>query len=38
MPRKNDIHSAFVAAAEEAEVLGRLTYFINSALQDDRVV
>jgi len=25
-------------AAEEVEVLGRVTYFINSALQDDRVV
>ncbi|HGX3720070.1 hypothetical protein U9745_01130 [Escherichia coli] len=26
------------AAAEELEVLGRVTFFINSALQDDRVV
>ena len=25
-------------AAEEVEVLGRVTFFINSALQDDRVV
>ena len=25
-------------AAEEVEVLGRVTYFINSMLQDDRVV
>ncbi|MFO3906258.1 hypothetical protein AAHD62_17285 [Enterobacter hormaechei] len=25
-------------AAEEVEVMGRVTYFINSALQDDRVV
>lgn len=25
-------------AAEEVEVLGRVTYFINSALQDERVV
>ena len=24
--------------AEEVEVLGRVTFFINSALQDDRVV
>lgn len=27
-----------VEAAEEVEVMGRVTYFINSALQDDRVV
>lgn len=26
------------AEAEEVEVLGRVTFFINSALQDDRVV
>lgn len=26
------------AAAEEVEVLGRVTYFINSVMQDDRVV
>lgn len=26
------------AAAEELEVLGRVTFFINSALEDDRVV
>lgn len=26
------------AAAEEVEVLGRVTFFINSLLQDDRVV
>lgn len=38
MPRKSDIHSAFVAAAEAVEVLGRVTFFINSVLQDDRVV
>lgn len=38
MPRKSDIHSAFVAAAEDAEVLGRVTFFINSAIEDDRVV
>lgn len=25
-------------AAEEVEILGRVTFFINSALQDDRVV
>ncbi|SSW86881.1 Uncharacterised protein [Klebsiella pneumoniae] len=25
-------------AAEEVEVLGRVTYFINSAIEDDRVV
>ncbi|KQJ07459.1 hypothetical protein AM264_03640 [Escherichia coli] len=25
-------------AAEEVEVLGRVTFFINSALQDDRIV
>ncbi len=25
-------------AAEELEVLGRVTFFINSVLQDDRVV
>lgn len=27
-----------VEAAEEVEVMGRVTYFINSALEDDRVV
>lgn len=27
-----------VEAAEEVEVMGRVTFFINSALQDDRVV
>lgn len=26
------------AAAEEVEVLGRVTFFINSAIEDDRVV
>jgi len=26
------------AAAEEVEVMGRVTYFINSAIEDDRVV
>ena len=25
-------------AAEEVEVLGRVTFFINSAIEDDRVV
>lgn len=38
MPRRHDIHSVFVAAAEDAEVLGRVTCFINSVLQGDRVV
>lgn len=35
MPRRSDIHAAFVAAAEEAEVLGRVTFFINSTDADD---
>ena len=26
------------AAAEEVEVMGRVTFFINSVMQDDRVV
>lgn len=38
MPRKSDIHSAFVAAAEEVEVMWRVTYFINSVIDDGRVV
>ncbi len=34
----NDGEAIEGEAAEEVEVLGRVTFFINSALQDDRVV